>query len=82
MMGFTRAYGVRYYLGKTLITIALIYAGAYVLKYNRNDWTHKNGFRVLSSRPVCNPGDRGFPQVSPRTEPHHYAARGFNDSPI
>lgn len=46
------------------------------------DWTRKGGWRVISSREVCVPGDEGYPRGSDRTAPADYAARGFKKSPI
>ncbi|XP_055381986.1 uncharacterized protein LOC129612425 [Condylostylus longicornis] len=81
-IGFQKAYGVRFFLGKGLLAISGIYLGAYYFKYNANDWTRKGGWRVISSRRACNPGDPGFPKISERNKPSDYASRGFNNSPI
>lgn len=45
-------------------------------------WERKSGWRVHESRSQCVPGDPGFPRVSDRTLPRHYADRGFSSSPI
>jgi len=81
-LGFQKAYAIRFYTGKFAMIIAGIYLGAYYFEYNQNSWIKKSGWRVLSSRRACNPGDEGFPKLSDRTLPSDYAARGFKDSPI
>ncbi|KAL7740854.1 hypothetical protein ACLKA6_014019 [Drosophila palustris] len=81
-LGFQRAFTVRYWTGKALIALTGIYAAAYYFKYNQNDWTRKGGWRVISSRKACVPGDEGFPRLSDRSAPSDYAARGFKQSPI
>ncbi|XP_037957465.1 uncharacterized protein LOC119687275 [Teleopsis dalmanni] len=81
-LGFQRAFAVRFYLGKVAMAVTFVYATAYYFKYNQNDWTRKGGWRVINSRPACNPGDEGFPKLSDRNEPRDYAARGFKESPI
>lgn len=78
-LGVERAYAIRFYTGKFLICMGLIYGGAYLLKYNANDWTRKDGFRIIQSRVVCNPGDEGFPKLSDRIKPSDYASRGFKE---
>ncbi|XP_053960807.1 uncharacterized protein LOC128864998 [Anastrepha ludens] len=82
VLGPQRAYTIRFWTGKFAMAIAAIYAGAYYFKYNPNDWTRKGGWRVITSRPACNPGDEGYPKLSERTQPSDYAARGFKQSPI
>ncbi|XP_043640823.1 uncharacterized protein LOC122611649 [Drosophila teissieri] len=82
VLGFQRAFTVRYWTGKALLALTGIYAGAYYFKYNQNDWTRKGGFRVIHSRKQCVPGDEGYPKVSDRSAPSDYAARGFKESPL
>ncbi|XP_001356168.2 uncharacterized protein ND-B17 [Drosophila pseudoobscura] len=81
-LGFQRAYTIRFWTGKALMALTGIYAGAYYFKYNQNDWTRKGGWRVISSRKSCVPGDEGYPRVSDRSAPADYAARGFKQSPL
>ncbi|XP_067625702.1 uncharacterized protein ND-B17 [Eurosta solidaginis] len=77
VLGLTPARYVRFWVGKFAMGVVALYAGAYYLKYNQNDWTRKGGWRVISSRVVCNPGDEGYPKLSERTQPSEYATRGF-----
>ncbi|XP_017002814.1 uncharacterized protein ND-B17 [Drosophila takahashii] len=82
VLGFQRAFTVRYWTGKALLALTGIYAGAYYFKYNQNDWTRKGGWRVIHSRKAVVPGDEGYPKVSDRSAPSDYAARGFKQSPL
>ncbi|XP_005178232.1 uncharacterized protein LOC101893342 [Musca domestica] len=82
VLGFQRAWTVRFWTGKVALFSTFVLAAHYYFKYNRNDWTRKGGWRVITSRKACNPGDEGFPRLSDRTQPSDYAARGFKQSPI
>lgn len=81
-LGQHRAFHVRFWTGKALMTMSAIYLGYYYFKYNANDWTHKGGWRVITSRKAVDKGHPEYPQVSNRKEPGDYAARGFQQSPI
>ncbi|CAH1392752.1 unnamed protein product [Nezara viridula] len=82
VMGVTAAQYTRYFAGKFLMTVAVLYAGTYYLKYNANDWTRKGGWRVVANRPAVFPGNPGFPAAPERTHPSDYASRGFKNAPI
>uniref|UniRef100_A0A1A9UIT0 Uncharacterized protein n=1 Tax=Glossina austeni TaxID=7395 RepID=A0A1A9UIT0_GLOAU len=82
VLGHGRAFTIRFWTGKIGLFLGAVYGGFYYFKYNQNDWTRKGGWRVISSRVACNPGDPGFPQVSERTKPSDYGTRGFEKSPI
>ncbi|CRL00455.1 CLUMA_CG013718, isoform A [Clunio marinus] len=82
MIGEHAAKHVRFWTGKFVMFTFGIYAGYYYFKYHQNDWTRKRGWRVISSRTACLPGDEGYPKLSDRSKPSDYAARGFKDSPI
>ncbi|XP_059617897.1 NADH dehydrogenase [ubiquinone] 1 beta subcomplex subunit 6 [Phlebotomus argentipes] len=81
-LGHYRAYTIRFWAGKGLMTLTALYLGFYYFKYNQNDWTRKGGWRVIESRKAVVPGDPGYPAVSDRTKPADYASRGFKESPI
>ena len=82
IMGYQRAYQMRFWTGKIAMAITGIYVGVYYFKYNQNDWTRKSSWRVISSRKICNLGDPEFPKLSERYQAEDYAARGFKQSPI
>uniref|UniRef100_U5EPQ1 Putative lethal 2 35di n=1 Tax=Corethrella appendiculata TaxID=1370023 RepID=U5EPQ1_9DIPT len=82
VIGNVPAYHVRFWTGKFLMSVAAICGTIYYFKYNQNDWTRKGGWRVISSRQACLPGDPGYPKLGDRSKPNEYAARGFNESPI
>ncbi|KAF0757319.1 Uncharacterized protein FWK35_00009602 [Aphis craccivora] len=81
-IGERAAFNVRFLTSKILMGITLVYVGAYYVLYNTNNWERKSGWRIHESRSQCVPGDPGFPRVSDRTLPKHYADRGFSSSPI
>ncbi|VVC40347.1 NADH dehydrogenase 1, beta subcomplex, subunit 6 [Cinara cedri] len=81
-IGERNAFNVRFYTGKLTMGILILYVGTYYFLYNSNNWERKSGWRVHESRAQCVPGDPGFPRVSDRTLPKHYADRGFSSSPI
>lgn len=81
-IGFMPAYHVRFWTGKGLITLSLLYGGYYYFKYHTNDWTKKGGWRVTKSRLAVLPGDKDYPKVSDRSRPSDYNLRGFDKSPI
>ncbi|KAI8119448.1 hypothetical protein FF38_06869 [Lucilia cuprina] len=82
VIGHQRAWAIRFWTGKVALFGTFVYAATYYFKYNQNDWTRKGGWRVITSRKACNPGDEGFPKLSERSQPGDYAARGFKQSPI
>jgi len=82
VIGFKPAYAVRFFTGKFLMVGLGIYAIAYNLKYNPNDWTRKGGWRIIESRRATTPGHPNYPSLSERTQFSDYADRGFKNSPI
>jgi len=81
-IGERNAFNLRFVSGKILMGLVVIYAGTYYFLYNTNTWERKSGWRIHESRSECLPGDPGFPKISDRTLPKHYADRGFSSSPI
>lgn len=79
VLGEQRAGRIRYFTGKILLGITGVYALTYYIKYNTNDWTRKNGMRILKSSVAVHEGDPGYPRVSDRTKPSDYGDRGFNN---
>lgn len=78
MLGANRALTIRYLTGKALMGLVGVYAAAYYLKYNGNDWTRKRGWVVWRSRAAVVEGDLNYPQVSDKSKPQDYADQGFS----
>ncbi|XP_054277870.1 uncharacterized protein LOC128996516 [Macrosteles quadrilineatus] len=72
---------VRYLTGKFFIGLFTVYAGVYYFKYNANDWTRTQGWRVSTSKKAVYPQDPGYPAVSTKTL-KDFGTRGFENSPI
>jgi len=72
---------VRYMTGKFFITLAATYCVAYYFKYNANDWTRVQGWRVFTSKKAVYPQDPEYPWVSTKTA-QDFHTRGFENSPI
>ncbi|XP_045473065.1 uncharacterized protein LOC123679695 [Harmonia axyridis] len=68
---------LRYFAGKALLGLGIIYYTAYYFKYNGHDWTKKGGWKVTTSREAVLPGDPRYPMVSDKTKPSDYATKGF-----
>uniref|UniRef100_A0A069DWA7 Putative ubiquinone oxidoreductase ndufb6/b17 subunit n=1 Tax=Panstrongylus megistus TaxID=65343 RepID=A0A069DWA7_9HEMI len=82
VLGKNVALASRVVTGKLLMAVATLYAAAYYFKYNGNDWTRKGGWRVITNRKACLPGDPNYPQAPSRSVGADYADRGFKNSPI
>ncbi|XP_050504877.1 uncharacterized protein LOC126883390 [Diabrotica virgifera virgifera] len=82
VLGLQSAARVRYFTGKFILAVAGAYALTYYVKYNTNDWTRKNGMRILKSNISVHEGDPGYPRVSQRSKPSDYGDRGFNDNKL
>lgn len=81
-LGHYKAFTIRFWTGKALMTLGLTYGIYYYFKYGANNWTKKGGWRIYKSRKAVLPGDPGYPKVSDRTKPSDYNVRGFDKSPI
>uniref|UniRef100_A0A1B6DKV6 Uncharacterized protein n=1 Tax=Clastoptera arizonana TaxID=38151 RepID=A0A1B6DKV6_9HEMI len=82
VLGEKIAFPLRVYTGKIALTLFIVYATAYNFKYNANDWTRRGGWIVFQNQEAVLPGHPQYPKLSDRSEPHHYASRGFENSPI
>lgn len=78
MMGKNPAAITRMVIGKLSLFTAIAYYTYYYMKYNKNDWTRKGGWRVISSRSTVLPSDPGYPNPSSRTLGSEYIDRGFS----
>uniref|UniRef100_R4G4E8 Putative nadh:ubiquinone oxidoreductase n=1 Tax=Rhodnius prolixus TaxID=13249 RepID=R4G4E8_RHOPR len=79
VLGKERALRSRVVTGKLCMGLVALYSAAYYFKYNTHDWTRKGGWRVISSRKTCLPGD---PEPVRRSVGADYADSGFKNSPI
>lgn len=50
-----------------------------LLFFHIQNWETKSGWRVVSSRKRCVPGDPGYPRLSDRSKHSDYATRGFTN---
>ncbi|XP_076253230.1 NADH dehydrogenase (ubiquinone) B17 subunit [Rhynchophorus ferrugineus] len=78
MMGKHPAAVTRMCIGKLSTIVAITYYAYYYLKYNRNDWTRKGGWKIISSRSAVLPRDPSYPNPSTRTKGAEYVDRGFS----
>lgn len=81
-LGHTPSYMIRYFTGKGLMMVGVVYWFAYYAKYNSNDWTRKAGWKVKKSRRVHDLGDEEFPKLSERSKPSEYYSRGFDKNTL
>lgn len=79
VLGAERAFSVRYWTGKALLTVAGAYWVTYYFKYCANDWTRKGGWYTVQSRQAVVEGDPDYPKLSDKTKPSDYADRGFKN---
>ncbi|XP_044755827.1 uncharacterized protein LOC123314547 [Coccinella septempunctata] len=68
---------IRYFTGKALLGLAIVYYSAYYFKYNGHDWTRKGGWKVTESKQAVLPGEPGYPKLSDKTKPSDFATKGF-----
>jgi len=80
IMGPTPAHVTRFYLGKVIMGVYIVWGVSYYFMYNTNTWVNRSGWRVTRNKEMVFPGDERFPADTREKMPRDFFDRGFKDS--